>query len=155
MRVVRITLAASALLFLSGWLWLRPPYSPTQTIPPVSYTAFEVQVGTEQAGVALAQAARGWKGVTASTFNPSSGLLVLSHTEEASVRDLQGRLQILSSAPVSKKVFPEPAGAKCPVPQATIAALPFWLLGLGLTTGLGFILLWVLDRKPKHQQAFS
>lgn len=142
MRFSQISLGIVALFCLAGWLWLRKPYSPTQDLPAVSYTAFTVETPDSVAGQALAQAARGWNGVTASTYNHTSGLLVLSHTAVLSETDLQGRIQILSSGAVSKKVFPEPTGAKCPVPQEALAALPYWLLGIGIVLSLGFGLLF-------------
>lgn len=150
MQIARIALGLIALVCLGGWLWLRKPYSPTDELPAVAYTAFEVEVPDSTAGIWLAKAARGWQGVTASTYNPSSGLLVLSHLESISVQELQSQLQILSSRRVSKKVFPEPSGAKCPVPQAALAALPSWLLGLGLLFGLGFLLPFFISKtSPK------
>lgn len=148
MRYFQYSLAVFALAALAGWLFLRKPYSPTQELPLVAYTAFEVEAPTEQAGHSLAQAARGWKGVTASTYNPGSGLLVLSHTEAASAQDLQSRLQVLSAKKVSQKTFPEPIGPKCPVPQAALAALPNWFLGAGITFSLAFMLLALLRPKP-------
>jgi hypothetical protein len=148
MRIFRFSIALIALSCLAGWLWLRKPYSPTDELPAVAYTAFNVEVPDSVAGLSLAKAARGWKGVTASTFNPASGLLVVSHTAKTSERDLMGRLQILSSKPVSKKIFPEPVGAKCPVPQAALAALPNWLLGAGIVLGLGFVALSITRKKP-------
>ena len=155
MRFFRFSLAAVALLCLSAWLWLRKPYSPTDDLPAVSYTAFNVTVPDSVAGFALAQAARGWTGVTASTFNTGSGLLVLSYTKEATEEDLLSHLQLLTSKPVSKKVFPEPTGRKCPVPQAAIAAIPTWLLGTGVLTGLGFILLTFLGRPKKSKPVLA
>lgn len=150
MRLFRFSIAVFALGCLAGWLQLRKPYSPTEALPAVSYTAFNVEVPDSVAGLALAQAARGWEGVTASVYNPNSGLLVISHTQEISERDLLGHLQILSSKPVSKKVFPEPVGAKCPVPQAALSALPNWLLGAGLSLGLCFVVLSIFQKKSNR-----
>ncbi len=158
MRFFRISLAVFALLCLAGWLWLRQPYSPTQDLPPVSFTAFEVIVPNETAGDALARAAHSWKGVTASTYNPASGLLVVSHTAAISEKTLQSQLQILTPKPVSKKVFPEPSGPKCPVPQEALAALPGWFLGAGIALGLGFLLLTLihlLQKRPKAGKVFA
>ncbi len=149
MRLFQYSLAVFALLSLAGWLWLRQPYSPTQDLPAVSYTAFEVFAPTDQAGFALAQAARNWQGITASTYAPASGLLVVSHTTELSEQDLQGRLQILCSKPISKKNFPELAGPKCPVPQAALAALPNWFLGIGIVLGLGSATLFLFGWTKK------
>lgn len=147
MRFLRFSIAVFALVCLAGWFLLRQPYSPTQELQAVSYTAFNVVVPDSIAGFSLAQAARGWEGVTASTFNPASGLLVVSHTAKITERDLLGHLQILSSKPVSKKNFPEPVGAKCPVPQAALANLPNWLLGTGIIMGLSFVLLSIAQKK--------
>ena len=155
MQVFRFSLAVFAFFCLAGWLWLRKPYSPTQDLPAVAYTAFEIKVPTEKAGLSLAQAARGWKGVTASTFSPASGLLVISHTTEVSEQKLQGNLEILSSKPVSKKVFPEPSGPKCPVPQAALAALPNWLLGAGIAMALSFALLSMVGKKSNSPRVLA
>lgn len=158
MRIFRISLAAFALLCLAGWLWLRQPYSPTQDLPAVSYTAFEVMVPNDTAGSSLARAAHSWKGVTASTYNPTSGLLVVSHTAAISEKTLQSQLQILTPKPITKKVFPEPIGPKCPVPKEALAALPGWFLGAGIVLGLGFVLLTLipfLQRRPKTGKVFA
>lgn len=155
MRIIRFSIALIALSCLAGWFWLRKPYSPTQELQAVSYTAFNVVVPDSTAGLSLAQAARGWEGVTASTFNPKSSLLVVSHTQALPERELLGKLQILSSKPVSKKLFPEPVGPKCPVPQAALASLPNWLLGSGIVLGLGFIWLSFLRKHPKTASAFN
>lgn len=78
MRFFRFSLATVAMLCLAGRLWFPQAYSPSQGLPVVSYTAFEVNVPTEEAGLSLTQAARGWRGVTASTYSPSSGFILLS-----------------------------------------------------------------------------
>lgn len=141
MRVLRNSLAVVAILCLAGWVWLHKPYSPTQELVPVVYTAFEVDVPNEEAGLALAKAARGWEGVQASTYNPASGLLVISHATNMTEQAVQTRLQTLVPTLVTKKIFPEPAGAKCPVPQEALAALPNWLLGAGIVLSVCFVLL--------------
>ena len=148
MLFTRFSFALIALICLTGWIWLRKPYSPTQELPAVVYTAYNVEVPDTIAGIALARAARGWQGVTASTYNPGSSLLVLSHTTNISAQALLARIQILSPNPVSIKVFPEPVGPKCPVPQAALAALPNWLLGMGLGFGLLFVWLFLKHKKP-------
>lgn len=134
-------------LCLVTWLYLRPAYSPTQSLDPVAYTAFSISPPTEVAGYALAQAVRGWQGVTASTYNHQSGLLVICHTEKAPEASLLDRLQILSATKVSKKVFPEPVGPKCPVPQAAFAALPTGFLLLGMAGFMGFLGAYVFGKK--------
>lgn len=141
MHTLRILLAFFAFLCLAGWLWLHKPYSPADDLPTVTYTAFQVNAPAAEAGRALAKAARGWEGVTASAYNISSGLLVLSHTEFLSEKDLQSRLNILTATPVSKKIFPAPTGSQCPVPAAALASLPQWLLGIGLVLGVTAIAL--------------
>lgn len=155
MRSLRFVLALFSFLCLAGWLWLRKPYSPTDDLPTVTYTAFQVNVPTAEAGRALAQAARGWEGVTASTYNPASGLVVLSHTESLSEQDLQSRLNILAAAPVSKKTFPVSAGPQCPVPASALAALPQWMLGAGLALGLTVLALSFTGTQRRETETIS
>lgn len=121
MKIFRVALALLALGCLAGWLWLRKPYSPTQDIPAVTLTAFTVHAPSRAAGHALAEAARGWEGMTAATYNPASDILALTHWVSLHENDLQRGLQLLASQPIERKVFPELTGAKCPVPQAMLA----------------------------------
>jgi hypothetical protein len=147
MPALRISLALFAFLLLAGWMWLRKPWSPTDDLPAVTYTAFQVTVPDAEAGKALALAARGWQGVTAGIYNPSSSLLVLSHTDALSVQDLQSRLNILAAAPVSQKTFAVPAGPQCPVPASALAALPQYLLVAGLVLALCSVALTLSRRR--------
>lgn len=147
MRKLPFFLVLTSLLCLTGWLQVAIPYSPSQDLPLISLTAFEVPAPDVSAGQALAQAARGWQGVTAATYNASSGLLVLSHTLDQSAANLQSRIDILSPQPVSIKVFPEPAGAKCPVPASALMLLPSILLGLSVATLLLGIFLFMSNEK--------
>jgi hypothetical protein len=140
MQFFRAFLALVSLACFAGWLSLRKPYSPSQDLPPVTITAFSANAPSSEAGQSLADAARGWQGVTASTYNPASDLLVLTHWTSVKEVDLQSGLQTLARQRIERKVFPEPAGAKCPVPQEALAALPGWLLGLGLLSALAFLL---------------
>lgn len=140
MQFFRAFLALASLACIAGWLWLRKPYSPSQDLPLVAITAFTANAPTPEAGQSLADATKGWHGVTASTYNPASDLLVLTHWTSVKEEDLQSRLQTLASQRIERKIFPEPAGAKCPVPQEALAALPGWLLGLGLLSALAFLL---------------
>ena len=153
MKIFRITLAVLALGCLASWLWLRKPYSPTQDIPAVTLTAFTVHAPSPAAGHALAEAARGWEGVTAATYNPTSDLLALTHWISVHENDLQRGLQVLASRRIERKVFPELAGAKCPVPQEMLAALPSWFLGAGLVAGIGFFLLLFSRRSGERTLA--
>lgn len=155
MSTLRFSMAALSLLFFAGWYWLHKPYSPTDDLPPVAYTAFEIHPPSDKAGELLADAARSWKGVTACTFNATSRLLVLSHETTLTEKELQGRLAILSSKTVSKKTFPEPTGPKCPVPQDAIAAIPGWLLGGAVISALGFLLTFLRKRKDKTTVSFA
>ena len=135
---------------LTAWFWLRQPYSPTQELLPVAITAFTTRAPSPEAGKALADAAAGWAGVTAATYNASSDLLVLVHQASVDAEDLNGRLQSLASQRIERKVFAEQAGPQCPVPQAMLARLPDWLLGAGLLAAAGF--LWLQFRPFKAKQ---
>lgn len=133
----RLSLLLLSLACFWGWLTLRQPYSPTDDLEQVCYTAFTVHAPGPEAGLALARAAREWPGVRATTYNASSDLLVAIHTDETSPDLLREKLQELSSRPLSPKTFSAPAGPGCPVPHETLAALPGIFLGLGI----GFICL--------------
>lgn len=144
MRVLRISLLLISCACLAGWWILHRPYSPSQDLPLVSLTAFEVNVPSVEAGNALARAARLWNGVTAASYNAQSGLVAVSHTQQLTINELQGRLQVLLPHPVSQKIFPEPTGPKCPVPMAAVEALPLGLLLLGMGSGLTALLLFAM-----------
>lgn len=151
MRTVQIFTASLSLLCLAGWLWLRKPYSPTDDLPPVVYTAFEIDPPTTEAGMALAKAARGWQGVTATVFDSVSRLLVVSHELVLPVSALESRLSILTNKTIQQKKFPEPVGAQCPVPSGMIAAIPGILAMTGVLAGITFLCLFLWRRKPASQ----
>lgn len=155
MPFFRAFLVLVALACFAGWLSLRKPYSPAQGLPPVAITAFTANAPAPEAGKSLADAARGWQGVTAATYTPSSDLLVLTHWTSVEGSDLQNRLQKLASQRIERKIFPEPAGAKCPVPQETLAALPGWFLGLGLTAAAAFLLLYANTTRQREPAPFA
>ncbi|MCB0576747.1 MAG: hypothetical protein KDC61_19465, partial [Saprospiraceae bacterium] len=121
MKKTRFILSLITMLCLAGWAWLRKPYSPSQELEPIVLTAFDIHADRPAGGYALAEAAAGWRGVTASSYNPASGLLALAHTSSVTPRDLTSRLKVLTPRPVSIKSFPEPAGTSCPVPAAALA----------------------------------
>ena len=152
MRTVQIFTASLSLLCLAGWLWLRKPYSPTDDLPPVAYTAFEIDPPTIEAGIALAKAARGWQGVTATVFDSVSRLLVVSHELVLPVSALESRLTILTNKSIQQKKFPEPVGAQCPVPSVMIAAIPGILAMTGVLAGIAFLCLFLWRRKPASQR---
>ncbi len=147
MRKLPFFLVLTSLLCFAGWLRVATPYSPSQDLPLISITAFEIHAPNVVAGQALAQAARSWTGVTAATYNANSGLLVLSHTLDQSASSLKSRIDILNPHPVSIKVFPEPAGAKCPVPASALAVLPGILLGCSAVSLLIAIMLFISHAK--------
>ncbi|MCB9306548.1 MAG: hypothetical protein H6565_08130 [Lewinellaceae bacterium] len=141
MKKTRFILSLITMLCLAGWAWLRKPYSPSQELEPIVLTAFDIHADRPAGGYALAEAAAGWRGVTASSYNPASGLLALAHTSSVTPRDLTSRLKVLTPRPVSIKSFPEPAGTSCPVPAAALATLPGWLLGAGIFSAASLALL--------------
>lgn len=120
-----------------GWLWLRKTPSLADDLPPIAVAAFEFQeISTEQ-GQSIAVVSRSWPGITASAFNAESALLALTFTAAISETELLARLGGLAKTPVSRKIFPAPPGAKCPVPVEWLAALPGWCLAFGgLAAGL-------------------
>ena len=132
MKLLRFLLAVISVAGLAGWLWLREPDSPSDALPEIIITAFVAHALLPEAGYALANTARSWEGVTATTYNPASDLLVITHWTAIEPVVLQSNLQKLTSRPLERKIFPEPAGPKCPVPQETLAALPVWFLGAGI-----------------------
>lgn len=136
MKLFRIALAALTALGFGAWFWLRQPYSPTQDLPAISLTAFNLASSDPELGQWLALQARTWPGVTASTYNPVSQLIVLAHTETQEISDLQQQLQAFSSVQVSQKIFPEPSGPKCPVPQSALATVPTLCLAVASMAAL-------------------
>ncbi|MCC6460881.1 MAG: hypothetical protein IT260_10455 [Saprospiraceae bacterium] len=147
MRAFRIPLSILAVLALGAWYWLRVPWSPTQTLAPVSLVAFRLQAANPEAGLALAAAAREWPGVTATTYNPSSDLLALSFTAATSEPDLQRRMETLLPRPVVKARFPAATGPQCPIPHGLLAQIPDVLLWTGLLAGLLSLFAWRLPRR--------
>lgn len=149
MKILRVFLAVSALFCLGGWVWLHKPYSPSDDLPGVLYTAYELE--NPAGGNELAGTARAWKGITAVSFNPISSLIVLSHHADIPVENLRERLQSNTSGRVQLKIFPEYAGPKCPVPQEALAALPVFLLKTGIAASLAFLLLFFWPRVINRQ----
>lgn len=132
MRKIHLLLLVLAVVCLGAWMGLRKPYSPSDDLPLVTYQAFNVADISDEAGEALAQNVREWPGITATTFNPSSDLLVLSYTEEYTEAALLAKIQGISSVAVSKKTFEKPAGPECPVPMSLIVAFPTYLFWTGV-----------------------
>lgn len=142
MRAFRIPLSILSVLALGAWYWLRVPWSPTQTLAPVTFAAFRLAAASPEAGAALAGAAREWPGVTATAYNPSSDLLALSFTAVTDEQVLQRRIESLLPHPVARARFPAPEGPQCPVPHALLARLPGILLWTGLFAGLFACFAW-------------
>ncbi|AEE54065.1 hypothetical protein Halhy_6245 [Haliscomenobacter hydrossis DSM 1100] len=132
MRKIQVLLLVLAVVCLAAWIGLRKPYSPSDDLPLVTYTAFDVKGISTAEGETLAQRTRQWPGITATTFNPASGLLVLSYTNALTENALLAKLQANTSTPINKKVFEKPAGPACPVPMSLIAAFPGYLFWAGL-----------------------
>lgn len=132
MRKIDLFLLVLAVLCLSSWMGMRKPYSPSDDLPMVTYQAFDVAGISDEAGEALAQKVREWSGITATTFNPDSDLLVLSYTNEHSEANLLTKIQANTSVTVSKKTFEKPTGPECPVPMSLIVAFPTYLFWAGI-----------------------
>lgn len=132
MRKIHLLLLVLAMVCLGAWMGMRKPYSPSDDLPLVTYQAFDVAGISDEAGEALAQKVRQWAGITATTFNPDSDLLVLSYTEQQSEAALLSKLQASTSVAVSKKTFEKPAGPECPVPMDLIVAFPTYLFWAGV-----------------------
>lgn len=132
MRKIHLLLLVLSMVCLGAWMGMRKPYSPSDDLPLVTYQAFDVAGISDEAGETLAQKVRQWTGITATTFNPDSDLLVLSYTEEQSEAALLSKLQATTSVAVSKKIFEKPAGPECPVPMSLIVAFPTYLFWAGV-----------------------
>jgi hypothetical protein len=132
MRKIHLLLLVLAMVCLGSWMGTRKPYSPSDDLPLVTYQAFDVAGISDEDGKALAQKVREWSGITATTFNPDSDLLVLSFTEEHSEATLLPKIQACTSVAVSKKTFETPAGPQCPVPMSLIMAFPTYLFWAGI-----------------------
>lgn len=132
MRKIHLLLLVLATVCLGSWMGMRKPYSPSDDLPLVTYQAFDVAGISDKDGEALAQKIREWSGITATTFNPGSDLLVLSYTTEHSEATLLPKIQAYTSVVVSKKTFEKPAGPECPVPMSLILAFPTYLFWAGV-----------------------
>lgn len=155
MKSVRYIVATCSVLCLAGWGWLHKPYSPTDDLPNVAYSAYEVATPSEEAGNALANAVMTWNGVTASTFNQQSGLIVVSHYLTLDAETIRRQIQNLSSCPVTLKEFPELPGPKCPVPARALIMLPGWLLSGAIGFGICFLLISFFDKRPRLNRLSS
>lgn len=132
MKKIHLLLFVLAVVCLGSWMGMRKPYSPSDDLPLVTYQAFDVAGIGDEDGESLAQKIREWSGITATTFNPSSDLLVLSYTDKYSEATLLAKIQANTSIAVSKKTFETPAGPQCPVPMSLIAAFPTYLFWAGI-----------------------
>lgn len=140
-------LLLSLLLFIAWWL-NRRPVSPTDSLPAVAYAAFSVDIPTSRAGQSLAQAARQWPGVTASTFNEISGLIVLIHTTDTDAGALRNRLEELAAGPVLPKQFAPAKGPQCPVPHDMLK----WIASLYLGGAVLFAALFVFFTRMTYRR---
>ncbi len=104
MRKIHLLLLVLATACLGSWMGMRKPYSPSDDLPLVTYQAFDVAGISDEDGEALAQKVREWSGITATTFNPDSDLLVLSYTKEHSEATLLPKIQAYASLAVRKKL---------------------------------------------------
>lgn len=138
MHLLRFILTGFSVLALAGWYTLQTPHSPSQILLPGITTAFLVNAQTPEAGTSLSEAARGWPGVTAAAYNPSSGLLVLRFTKITSEPELKQRLEVLMPHPVYKAAPPDHSG---PYPLS-LNQIPGILLTVGLVACLFSLLLW-------------
>ena len=132
MRKINLLLLVLTTVCLAGWMGMRKPYSPSDDLPLVTYQAFDVAGISDEDGESLAQKVREWSGITATTFNPDSDLLVLSYNNEHSEATLLPKIQACTSVAVSKKIFEKPAGPECPVPMSLIVAFPTYLFWAGV-----------------------
>lgn len=153
MKSIRVSLFLLALLGVSGWLWLRKPHSPTDDLPPAAYAAFQIHAPTPEAGLALAEAARGWTGVNAVCYNTNSDLLVAIFTPATTTQDLKTQLQALASRRIEQKVFEAPPGPKCPVPHSALSALPGVLLAVGGGSAALLLALLAWPVRRRHARA--
>lgn len=140
MKLLRLTAILFAAAGLLGWLWLRKPHTPADDLPPITISTFSIDAASPEAGQAFALAAKQWPGVTATTYNTTSGLLAVVHTAQVTEPALQEHISLLAGRTVEKKVFDKPVGPECPVPHAMLAKLPGILLCIGLL-GAGLFLL--------------
>ena len=132
MKKIHLLLFVLAMVCLGSWMGMRKPYSPSDDLPLVTYQAFDVAGIGDEDGESLAQKIREWSGITATTFNPNSDLLVLSYTDKYSEATLLAKIQANTSVAVSKKTFETPAGPQCPVPMSLIVAFPTYLFWAGI-----------------------
>lgn len=136
MRKYRNIFWLFAFVFLAAWAFLRPSYSPTQALSPVTFSAFQLKAVTPQAGQSVAEAAREWPGVTATAYNPKSDILAVSYTAATSEADIRSRIEGLLPYRIVKANFAIPAGPQCPVPAGLIRQIPLICLLAGAACGL-------------------
>ena len=148
MKRLRVISAILALICLTGWLALRTPYSPSQDLPEVAYSAFDFQEGSSAQGEALAGQVRAWPMVTAAAYNPASGILAVAHERKLTDDQLIADLNAAAGFRVEKKAFQIPSGPTCPVPMGVILALPSWLLGGAVGLAMFSFLLGMRSVKP-------
>lgn len=144
MKKLRLSSLVLALLGFAGWLALRKPHSPTDDLPGVAFAAFEVRAESPKHGQSLAESAACWKGVRAATYNPESDVLAVIFTEATDAPSVQAKLAEHIGHAVPSKNFEAPAGPQCPVPLSAIAAVPSFLLGMGMAAAG----LWLLTLVP-------
>ncbi len=146
MTRTRFVLFFMALSCGAGWFFTHKPHSPADDLPGIQVAAFEFAGPVDApVGQRTAEAARKIQGVTSASFNPASGLLGMTFLMSLPEKTLAGKLSAAAGLPVSRKIFPEPTGAKCPVPARLLAELPGWL---ALLTGV-FAALLLLTFLPK------
>ncbi len=149
MLFFRVLLASCTLLTLTGWFWLHRPYSPSQSLPPVSFVAFQLHTASPGAGASLAEAVRTWPGITASSYSPTSDLLAVGFTAASSALEIQQRIEALVPYRVAQKTFTRPVGPQCPVPRALTAKIPPFLLSTALVSFILLCFSWVSGfRRP-------
>lgn len=131
LQKLRIVFGVITLLALSGWLWLRKPYSPSNDLPAVYYPAFVVEGIDSVAGAQLAGTVKTWPGINTSSFNHRSSLLSVACLKGTDEDALIAKIQQAAGTSVYKKAFAAPAGAQCPVPFEMIQRIPLYLLLTG------------------------
>lgn len=144
MRTLKIVLLLLSLFLLSAWLYIYLNQSPSSSLPPVAFSAFQVKPSTSASGQETADLLRSWPGITAVRYNPDSDILAVGYTEQYSESSLRSKIESLTSSQVSTVRFSVPEGPQCPVPHSLIAQFPkilFWtgsacaLLGLLIPFG--------------------
>lgn len=131
LKKLRIALGVITLLALSGWLWLRKPYSPSNDLPLVYYPAFVVEGIDSTAGARLAAEAKTWPGINTSNFNHKSSLLSVACRKGTDEEALMAQIREAAGVNVYKKDFSSPGAPQCPVPFEVIQRIPLYLLLTG------------------------